>query len=50
MDEDALVERITGRYTCATCGKGYHDTSSKPKVEGAATMWRHRIQAPSRRQ
>ncbi|MFZ5741933.1 MAG: adenylate kinase [Pseudomonadota bacterium] len=34
VNEDALVERITGRYTCAACGKGYHDTFEKPTVEG----------------
>ena len=34
VNEDALVERITGRYTCAACGKGYHDTFEQPKVEG----------------
>jgi adenylate kinase len=34
VDEDALVERICGRYTCATCGKGYHDKYEQPKVPG----------------
>lgn len=29
-----LVERVTGRYTCAKCGKGYHDSFEKPKVAG----------------
>ena len=34
VNEDALVERICGRYTCATCGKGYHDKYEQPKVPG----------------
>ena len=34
LDDDKLVERLTGRYECGGCGEGYHDTYKIPRVEG----------------
>jgi adenylate kinase len=38
VDEDALVDRITGRFSCASCGEGYHERYKQPAVEGTCDV------------
>ena len=38
VDDDILVNRVSGRFSCASCGAVYHDEDKRPKVEGVCDV------------
>lgn len=38
VDEAALVDRLSGRFTCAQCGASFHDRHNRPRSEGVCDV------------
>jgi adenylate kinase len=38
VDNAALIDRVSGRFSCKKCGAAYHDRYNRPKAEGVCDV------------